>query len=83
MYGNWVVITHNINGQVFTTLYAHLHQSPFVSVGDLVSQGTILGTMGNTGNSFGAHLHFEIYVGAMNWPHAQNPRNFIHFPASW
>ena len=82
-YGNWVVLTHSINGQTFTTLYGHLHQHPFVSVGQFVSQGTVLGTMGNTGNSFGAHLHFEIYIGPMNWPHAVNPRNFINFPSRW
>ena len=83
MFGNHVMITHNINGQIFTTVYAHLHQTPFVSVGQTVSQGQVLGTMGNTGNSFGAHLHFEIYKGHFNWPHAINPRTFINFPSSW
>lgn len=83
MFGNHVIMVHDINGQMYTTVYAHLHQHPFVSVGQFVSQGTALGTMGNTGFSFGAHLHFEIYRGPMNWPHSFNPRDIIHFPASW
>ncbi|MCL1948579.1 MAG: peptidoglycan DD-metalloendopeptidase family protein [Turicibacter sp.] len=82
-YGNHVMITHNINGQMYTTVYAHMHQAPTVGVGQFVAQGTVLGTMGNTGNSFGAHLHFEIHRGAWNYPTALNPRDFIHFPRSW
>jgi len=83
MYGWHVVMVHNLNGQMFTTLYAHMHTAPFVAVGETIKQGHVLGTMGNTGNSFGAHLHFEIYIGPQNYPHTVNPRDFIHFPASW
>ena len=82
-YGNHVMITHNVNGRVLTTVYAHMHSAPYVSVGQQVSRGTQLGTMGNTGNSFGAHLHFEIYEGYYNYPYAVNPRNYISFPSSW
>lgn len=57
-YGNYVKIKHN-NG--YYTLYAHLkYKSVTVKVGDRVSQGQIIGFMGNTGRSSGAHLHFEI-----------------------
>lgn len=82
-FGNHVIITHNFDGEIFTTVYAHMFQTPFVSVGQSVAQGQVLGTMGNTGNSFGAHLHFEIYVGHFNWPNSRNPRDFINFPSSW
>lgn len=80
-YGWHVIITHNINGAIYTTLYGHLHQQPFVSVGQIVEQGHVLGTMGNTGFSFGAHLHFEIHRGHFGNP--INPRYYIHFPSSW
>ena len=82
-YGNHVMITHNINGKIYTTVYAHMHTTPYVSVGDTVSQGQQIGTMGNTGNSFGAHLHFELYEGYYNYPHSVNPRKYINFPSRW
>ncbi|MEQ7058223.1 M23 family metallopeptidase [Enterococcus avium] len=43
-----------INGQ--TSLYAHCSALK-VKVGDKLKQGDIVGLVGNTGNSFGAHLH--------------------------
>lgn len=55
-YGNFVKIKHP-NG--YHTLYAHL-ASVSVKVGDNVTQGQTIGYMGNTGNSYGAHLHFEL-----------------------
>ncbi len=54
-YGQFVVVDH---GSGESTLYAHL-DSVTVTVGQAVSAGTQLGTVGNTGNSYGAHLHFE------------------------
>ena len=58
IYGNYVKIKHD-NGMY--TLYAHLrYGSVAVKVGDRVTKGTVLGYMGNTGYSFGAHLHFEV-----------------------
>ncbi|WP_044747608.1 murein hydrolase activator EnvC family protein [Bacillus alveayuensis] len=64
-YGNVVFISHNINGQVYTTVYAHL-SSLGVSSGQRVSQGQFVGYMGNTGRSFGQHLHFEVHKGPWN-----------------
>ena len=58
IYGNYVKIKHD-NGMF--TFYAHLkYGSVAVKVGDRVTKGQVLGYMGNTGYSFGAHLHFEI-----------------------
>lgn len=58
-YGRYVVIDHG-NGD--TTLYAHLQQV-FVVPGAPVDQGTLIGTVGVTGNTSGAHLHYEQKVG--------------------
>jgi murein DD-endopeptidase MepM/ murein hydrolase activator NlpD len=54
-YGQYVVIDHG-NGE--SSLYGHL-DSVLVTVGQVVSAGTQIGTVGDTGNSHGAHLHFE------------------------
>ncbi len=57
-YGNYTCIAH---GGALTTCYAH--QSRYgTSVGANVSQGQVIGYVGNTGHSFGAHLHFETRV---------------------
>ncbi|WP_278474199.1 murein hydrolase activator EnvC family protein [Turicibacter sanguinis] len=82
-YGWHVMISHNMDGKIITTVYAHMHSKPLVSVGQQINQGTQLGTMGNTGNSFGAHLHFEMYDGYYNYPYAVNPRKYINFPSRW
>jgi murein DD-endopeptidase MepM/ murein hydrolase activator NlpD len=55
-YGNAVAIDH---GNGYQTLYAHLNQVN-VRCGQSVSQGQNIGLAGSTGNSTGAHLHFEI-----------------------
>ena len=58
-YGNLVVVTDAGGCRHY---YAHL-QSIAVSKGQAVSVGTQIGVMGNTGNSFGAHLHYEVRTG--------------------
>lgn len=62
-YGNKIVIEHDVNGDVFTTVYGHLLDgSTLVQPGQQVARGELLAQVGNTGNSYGAHLHFEIRV---------------------
>ena len=57
-YGNYTCIDH---GGGLSTCYAH--QSSFAtSVGAQVSQGDLIGYVGNTGHSYGAHLHFEVRI---------------------
>ena len=55
-YGNYVKIDH---GNGYTTLYAHL-ATVAVKNGDVVKQGQVIGKMGNSGCSYGAHLHWEV-----------------------
>src|SRR5918997_3242823 len=58
-YGNFTCVQHTAS---MSTCYAH--QSRFgTSVGASVSQGQVIGYVGNTGHSFGAHLHFEVRIG--------------------
>ncbi len=55
--GNYVVINHQDG---YTSTYMHMCQLPYVSVGQYVSQGQVIGCVGNTGASKGCHLHFGI-----------------------
>ena len=60
-YGEYVVIQHPNGTQ---TWYGHMSK-PLVYVGQVVTQGQLIGESGNTGNSTGPHLHFEVR-GAQN-----------------
>lgn len=71
-YGNMVLLQHN-NGH--RTLYGHLSKIG-TSMGQKLSAGEALGLVGNTGHSYGAHLHFEIiayeeYVDPATYMHAK------------
>lgn len=68
-YGNYIVLDH---GNGIQTLYAHLNRY-FVNAGDSVGQGTVIGHVGNSGNSTGPHLHFEV----RRWGVQQNPFSYL------
>ncbi len=65
-YGNYVVVKHSTSTGNVYTLYAHMSRR-MAKVGDVVKVGDQLGTVGSTGYSTGAHLHFELRVGGDIW----------------
>jgi murein DD-endopeptidase MepM/ murein hydrolase activator NlpD len=68
-YGNMIKVSH---GNGIETWYAHL-SAINVSTGQKVAQGQTIGKLGNTGNSTGPHLHFEVRKNGA----AQNPANYV------
>ncbi|KZE68004.1 peptidase M23 [Fictibacillus phosphorivorans] len=79
-YGNVVYIKHNINGQTWETVYAHMVNRA-VANGAQVKQGQFLGYMGTTGDSTGVHLHFEVHLNGWtkNKANARNPALLVPF----
>ncbi|WZH38762.1 MAG: M23 family metallopeptidase [Microbacterium enclense] len=70
-YGNYVLINH---GGELKTRYAHMNATPQVTTGAHVARGQILGEVGDTGTSFGNHLHFEVeYQGVRVNPRSKLP----------
>ena len=79
-YGETIILRHTINGQTWETLYAHMRSgSRKVREGQSVKQGQVIGVMGNTGNSTGQHLHFELHKGTwnINKSNAVNPLSYL------
>lgn len=74
-YGNVVFIHHPQLNK--STVYAHMNTIS-VSAGSKVSSGQQVGTVGNTGNSFGNHLHFEVHNGLWSRYAGINPMNFLN-----
>ncbi len=71
-YGNYITINHGTkNGRTYVAYYAHM-ASIVVSKGQRVKKGQIVGYIGSTGRSTGAHLHFGIAVNGA-WT---NPMNY-------
>jgi murein DD-endopeptidase MepM/ murein hydrolase activator NlpD len=68
-YGNAIVVQHD---DTYKTLYAHLSRR-HVAVGQKVRRGQVMGRTGDTGYSFGPHLHFEISKNGGN----VNPTKFL------
>lgn len=62
-WGYHIMIDH---GSGYATQYAHCSQV-LVDVGDYVERGQLIGYIGNTGNSFGAHLHFECWYNGVRY----------------
>ncbi|MGL5549004.1 MAG: murein hydrolase activator EnvC family protein [Culicoidibacterales bacterium] len=72
-YGNMIVISHNVNGTPMVSIYGHL-SSISVSAGQTISGGEYIGAVGNTGQSFGAHLHIELLAGINYMPAGREER---------
>ena len=70
-YGKMIKIIHNYG---FETLYGHLNDI-FVKEGDFIKKGDIIGLSGNTGNSSGPHLHYEIKYLRKHI----NPQDFLYW----
>ena len=70
-YGNVIVIRHD-NG--LETIYGHLSKR-LVKIDSVINSGTVIGLGGNTGHSYGSHLHFEIRY----FDEALDPRDVISF----
>lgn len=79
-YGNVIMITHSIDGHIWTTVYGHL-SGYNTSVGQSVKKGQVIGYMGTTGRSTGSHLHFEMHN--TSWQGQKvglvNPLRYISF----
>lgn len=73
-YGNCITVNHGFG---YVTLYAHMHKLG-VRVGQKLTRGDIIGTVGNTGKSTGPHLHYEVrYQGK-----PVDPRNYYFLDLS-
>ena len=77
--GNYVCIQHS---GAMRTLYGHGNGKFYVKPGDEVKKGQLIMLSGNTGNSSGPHLHFEVRVSPYNWSYWGNdsrrdPRNYF------
>jgi murein DD-endopeptidase MepM/ murein hydrolase activator NlpD len=69
VYGNYIIIRHASSRE---SLYGHL-DSIKIGLRQEVKSGTIIGTVGSTGQSTGPHLHFEIHENGV----PKNPSGFI------
>lgn len=75
-YGNMVIITTTDGKSI---LMAHMKDKSKLKVGSAINKGDAVGTMGNTGNSFGAHLHIEVQ-NSKTWAYNKNllnPNSYI------
>ena len=76
-YGNYVRIDH---GGGTGTGYGHIQNGGLlVSYGQWVNAGDLIALEGNTGNSFGCHVHFEVYI----WGSTVNPIDFLGARGIW
>ena len=81
--GYLVKIRHKVNGKWITSAYMHMVKGSIaVKKGQDVIEGQVIGKLGNTGESTGPHLHFEIqegkeYIWTSNGTRYEEPVSFI------
>lgn len=78
-YGNLIMVTHSIDGEIFTTVYAHL-SGYNVTQGQTVTKGQQIGRVGSTGRSTGPHLHFEVHTGTWQGQRVNNINPMYYIP---
>lgn len=77
-WGNRVIIDHgNVDGDRLYTGYAHMQDAsfPYVSEGQEVAAGDVIGYVGTTGSSTGNHLHFTCFINGLAIGNNSNPLN--------
>jgi murein DD-endopeptidase MepM/ murein hydrolase activator NlpD len=84
--GYLVKLRHKVNGEWITSAYMHMKKGSIkeagIKVGDKVREGQKIGESGNTGESTGPHLHFEIqrgkhYIWTNNGTRYTEPTSYI------
>jgi murein DD-endopeptidase MepM/ murein hydrolase activator NlpD len=83
-YGLAVAIKHDFGyqGDTLFTIYGHMEKI-FVTVGQYVHTGDVIGLVGDTGQVTGVHLHFEVREGKNNFYGSRNPELWIAPPQGW
>jgi murein DD-endopeptidase MepM/ murein hydrolase activator NlpD len=83
-YGLAVAIKHDFgyDGETLYTIYGHMSQI-FVSRGQRVNGGDVIGLVGETGRVTGPHLHFEVRLQKNNFYGSRNPELWISPPQGW
>lgn len=91
-FGNHVILMHGtFDGYDWKSVYGHMQNLPPVTTGQVITKGTVIGAVNNTGSSFGSHLHMETHRcaigGGIIWANgnpswsanrtAINPRDFM------
>lgn len=83
-YGQAVAIRHDFGyqGQPLFTVYAHM-EAVNVSYGQWVNTGDVIGFVGDTGQTTGPHLHFEVRLGENTFHNTYNPELWMSPPQGW
>lgn len=83
--GNQIYLLTNVNGILYAVKYLHLQNGSPIATGSIVNSGDVIGKVGSSGNSSGAHVHVEVfYLGAKNLTeYAQSWNGDLSFGAGW
>lgn len=77
-FGMWIVLDHSVGSEKISTVYGHMWpHGVHVKTGDTVRAGQHIGDVGNNGQSYGAHLHFEVWIGGRFGGHDVDPRPYF------